>query len=107
MTIENLEGHGFEVHDAENLREHYGRTCRLWCERLSANFEQAVAEVGYAKARLWVLYLAGCALAFERGTVQINQTLASKRKRGISAVPQTREDIYHDFRSGEKLRSGS
>jgi cyclopropane-fatty-acyl-phospholipid synthase len=107
MTIENLEGHGFEVHDAENLREHYGRTCRLWCERLSANFEQAVTEVGYAKARLWVLYLAGCALAFERGTVQINQTLASKRKRGISAVPQTREDIYHDFRSGEKPRLGS
>lgn len=97
MTVENLEGHGFEVHDVENLREHYGRTCRLWCERLYSNFHKAVQEVGFAKARLWVLYLAGCALAFERGTVQINQTLASKRKRGISAVPQTRADIYSDF----------
>ncbi|GLU28180.1 cyclopropane-fatty-acyl-phospholipid synthase family protein [Brucella sp. NBRC 12950] len=97
MTVENLEGHGFEVHDVENLREHYGRTCRLWCERLYSNFDKAVQEVGFAKARLWVLYLAGCALAFERGTVQINQTLASKRKRGISAVPQTRADIYNDF----------
>lgn len=94
MTIENLEGHGFEVHDVENLREHYGQTCRLWAERLNAQFDKAVEEVGYPKARLWILYLAGCALAFERGTVQINQTVASKRKRGISAVPQTREDIY-------------
>ncbi|PRD45740.1 SAM-dependent methyltransferase [Phyllobacterium phragmitis] len=97
MTVENLEGHGFEVHDVENLREHYGRTCRLWCERLHAGFDAAVAEIGYAKARLWLLYLAGCALAFERGTVQINQTLASKRRRGISAVPQTRSDIYAGF----------
>ncbi|MGH7962879.1 MAG: SAM-dependent methyltransferase, partial [Candidatus Binatia bacterium] len=46
---------------------------------------------------LWLLYLAGCSLAFERGTVHINQTVASKRKRGISAVPQTRADIYTSF----------
>lgn len=97
MTIGNLEGHGFEVHDVENLREHYGRTCRMWADRLHANFDKAISEVGYRRARLWLLYLAGCALAFERGTVQINQTLASKRKRGISAVPQTRADIYQDF----------
>ena len=100
MTVGNLEGHGFEVHDVENLREHYGRTCRLWAERLHAHFEKAIAEVGYRKARLWLLYLSGCALAFERGTVQINQTLASKRKRGISAVPQTRDDIYRNFKTG-------
>lgn len=94
MTIDNLEGHGFEVHDVENLREHYGQTCRLWAEQLDARFNEAVAEVGAPRARLWLLYLTGCALAFERGTVQINQTLASNRKRGISAVPQTRKDLY-------------
>ncbi|MGH6761173.1 MAG: class I SAM-dependent methyltransferase [Phyllobacterium sp.] len=94
MTIENLEGRGFEVHDVENLREHYGRTCRLWAERLHARFDEAIAEIGAPKARLWLLYLTGCALAFERGTVQINQTLASRRQRGISAVPQTRDDLY-------------
>jgi cyclopropane-fatty-acyl-phospholipid synthase len=94
MSIGNLEAHGFEVHDVENLREHYGRTCRLWAERLRGRFDEAIAEAGEPRARLWLLYLAGCALAFERGTVQINQTLASKRKRGVSAVPQTREDLY-------------
>lgn len=94
MTVENLEGHGFEVHDVENLREHYGRTCRMWAERLHQRFAEAIGEVGAPKARLWLLYLTGCALAFERGTVQINQTLASRRQRGISPVPQTRDDLY-------------
>ncbi len=94
MTLERLEAHRFEVHDVENLREHYGRTCRLWAERLQARMDEAVAEVGSPKARLWLLYLAGCALAFERGTVQINQTVATKRHRGPSGLPPTRADLY-------------
>ena len=94
MSIGNLEGHGFEVHDAENLRVHYGQTCRLWADRLHARMDEAIKEVGKPRARLWLLYLTGCAIAFERGTVQINQTLASKRKRDVNPVPLTREDIY-------------
>lgn len=96
MTLENLEGHGFEVHDVENLREHYGQTCRLWAERLAARMDEAVAEVGRPRARLWLLYLTGCALAFERGTVQINQTVATKRMRGPSGLPLTRDDLYRN-----------
>jgi cyclopropane-fatty-acyl-phospholipid synthase len=53
-----------------------------------------VAQVGEPRARLWLLYLAGCALAFERGTVMINQTLASKRDKGPSGLPPTRADLY-------------
>jgi cyclopropane-fatty-acyl-phospholipid synthase len=96
MSVGNLELYGFEVHDVENLREHYGRTCRMWATRLHANMASAIKEAGEGRARLWLLYLTGCAIAFERGTVQINQTVASKRVRGISAVPQTREDLYKD-----------
>jgi cyclopropane-fatty-acyl-phospholipid synthase len=80
----------------ENLREHYGRTCRMWAERLHSNFADAIVEAGEGRARLWLLYLTGCAIAFERGTVQINQTVASKRVRGVTAVPQTREDLYQN-----------
>jgi cyclopropane-fatty-acyl-phospholipid synthase len=97
MSIENLEGFGFEVHDVENLREHYGRTCRLWAERLQANFDAAVNEVGAPKARLWLLYLTGVTYGFERGAIQINQTLASRRvRRGQKGhgLPPTREDLY-------------
>nr|WP_182087270.1 cyclopropane-fatty-acyl-phospholipid synthase family protein [Aureimonas sp. ME7] len=93
-SLERLEAHRFEVHDVENWREHYGRTCRIWAERLHENFEAAAAEAGEPVARLWLLYLAGCALAFERGTVMINQTLVSKRDKGPSGLPPTRADLY-------------
>ncbi|TPJ50860.1 cyclopropane-fatty-acyl-phospholipid synthase family protein [Mesorhizobium sp. B2-6-4] len=94
MTCGNLEAHGFLVHDVENLREHYARTCRLWAERLHARFDEAIAEVGEAKARLWLLYLAGCSFAFDRASAQIFQTVATKRTRGPSGLPPTRADLY-------------
>ena len=89
-----LEAHGFEVHDMENWREHYARTCRLWTERLGANMEAAIAEAGEPRARLWLLYLTGCAMAFERSGALIFQTLASKRDKGPSDLPPTRADLY-------------
>jgi cyclopropane-fatty-acyl-phospholipid synthase len=94
MSAANLERHGFELHDVEGLREHYARTTRLWHDRLWANRAAAEREVGDAKTRAWLMYLAGCALAFERGTVGVFQTLASKRTRGASGLPPTRADLY-------------
>lgn len=93
-STDAMEAHGFEIHDTENWREHYGRTCRHWTERLYANRATAEAEVGAAKTRIWLLYLAGCAIAFERGTVCIFQTVATKRSRGPSGLPLTRADLY-------------
>lgn len=93
-SLQKLEAHRFEVHDVENWRLHYGRTCRLWAQRLEANFADAVAEIGEPKARLWLVYLVGCALGFERGTAMINQTLASKRSRSRPDLPPTRADLY-------------
>ncbi|WP_334312047.1 class I SAM-dependent methyltransferase [Candidatus Phyllobacterium onerii] len=54
-------------HDVGNLREHYGKTCRMWADRLRARFDEAIAEVGSPRARLRLLYLTGGALAFKRG----------------------------------------
>jgi cyclopropane-fatty-acyl-phospholipid synthase len=95
-TLANLERGGFEVHDVEAWREHYGRTTRVWCQRLYASREAAAQEVGEAKTRLWLLYLAGVALAFERGTIGIFQTVATRRARGPSGLPTTRADLYAD-----------
>ena len=94
MSITNLERHGFEVHDVEAWREHYARTTRAWTEILYSQREAAAKEVGEAKTRIWLLYLAGCALSFERSAVGIFQTLASKKSRGPSGLPATREDLY-------------
>mgnify|MGYP002780852623 FL=1 len=93
-TVDGLERNGFEVHDVEGWREHYARTTRLWTERLYANRDAAEREVGAAKVRLWLLYLAGVSLGFERGTIGIFQTVATRRARGASGMPPTRADLY-------------
>jgi cyclopropane-fatty-acyl-phospholipid synthase len=93
-TVQSLERNGFEVHDVEGWREHYQRTCKHWHDRLLANYDQAVAEVGEVKTRMWLVYLAGCSIAFERSGVGLYQTLSSRRKRGPSGLPPTRADLY-------------
>jgi cyclopropane-fatty-acyl-phospholipid synthase len=93
-TITTLERHAFEVHDVEDWREHYCRTCRHWHDRLHANIDAAVREVGEIKTRMWLAYLAGCAIAFERNGIGIYQTLASKRRRGAAGLPPSRADLY-------------
>jgi len=94
MSIANLERYGFEVHDVEGWREHYQMTLRHWHDRLLARYDDAVREVGEVKTRLWLAYIAGCSIAFQRNSVTINQTLASKRQRGPSGLPPTRADLY-------------
>ncbi len=93
-TVAMMERNGFEVHDVEAWREHYQRTCRRWHDRLLANYDAAVNEVGSEKTRLWLIYLAGVSLGFVRNTVRIFQTLASKRERGPTGLPPTRADLY-------------
>jgi cyclopropane-fatty-acyl-phospholipid synthase len=94
MSVANLERYGFEIHDVEAWREHYARTTRLWHDRLLANFSAAEREVGAAKTRLWLIYLAAVSIGFATGRLGIFQTLASKRKRGPSGVPLSRADLY-------------
>lgn len=94
LSIANLQSHGFEVHDVEGWREHYQRTCRIWHDRLLARRSEAEALVGPVRTRMWLLYLAGCSLAFERGGAVIFQTLASRRVKGASELPPSRADLY-------------
>ena len=93
-SVTAMERAGFEVHDVEGWREHYARTCQLWCERLTAERTRAIELVGEEKYRIWVAYLAGCSLAFERGTLRIFQTLATKTAKRKSPLPPTRADLY-------------
>ena len=93
-TVTNLERFGFEIHDVEGWREHYQRTCRHWHDRLLVNMDAAVREVGSVKARIWLMYLAACSISFERNSVGLHQTLASKRIKGSVGLPPTRADLY-------------
>lgn len=82
MTVANLGDHGFEVLDVQNLRDDFALTLRHWCQRLHAHHDQAVAEVGEARARMWALYFALFAKGFERGAVLLYQTVARRRSAG-------------------------
>ena len=90
-TLDALEHAGFEVRDVEALREHYGRTLRAWTDHLRDEWTTAIRLVGEPRARTWLLYLAACALAFERGHLTINQVVAVRQgEGGSSGMPWTR-----------------
>jgi len=93
-TLAAMEQAGFEVQDVEGWRWHYAETTRAWCERLYARRGEAEAIVGAPTTRIWLAYLAGCCLAFERGSARIFQTLASKSARGRPPLPASRADLY-------------
>lgn len=94
MTVTNLERLGFEVHDVEAMREHFQRTLELWAGRLWTNRAAAVAEVGEARTRMWLFYLAASSIAFKRSTLNVFQTVASKRRVGPSGLPFSRRGLY-------------
>ena len=77
-----FEAHGLEVRHLESLREHYALTLRHWVENLLSHFDEAVAEVGQQRARVWRLYMAGSAVNFERHHLEIHQVLSVKPVRG-------------------------
>ncbi|HEY6795638.1 MAG TPA: class I SAM-dependent methyltransferase [Kineosporiaceae bacterium] len=76
--ISVMQDTGFEVRHSENLREHYARTCAAWCANLVERWDDAVAEVGEATAKVWGLYLAGSRLGFETNQIQLHQVLGVK-----------------------------
>ncbi|MFI6594747.1 class I SAM-dependent methyltransferase [Nonomuraea sp. NPDC050536] len=86
--VRQMEDLGFEIRHEENLREHYAKTLRHWCDNLDANWADAVQEVGLGTARVWALYMAGCIVGFERNKVQLHQILGVKLDdEGKSGVP--------------------
>jgi cyclopropane-fatty-acyl-phospholipid synthase len=94
-AVHDMSAQDLEVCDVESLRPHYAKTLGLWSERFERRIGEAVAESGERTARVWRLYLAGCAHAFEQGWVSIYQVLASRQARpGKTALPLTREWMY-------------
>jgi len=77
-VISAMQDEGFEIRHAEDLREHYAKTCRAWCKNLSANWDACVQEAGLPIAKVWGLYLAGSSVGFERNHIQLHQVLGEK-----------------------------
>ncbi|PZH01015.1 SAM-dependent methyltransferase [Streptomyces sp. NTH33] len=87
-TVTQLERAGFEVRDVESLREHYALTLRRWVANLEAHWDRAARLAGPGRARVWQLYMAASAVAFERNRIGVNQVLAVKTpESGDSGMP--------------------
>ena len=86
-VVSAIQGRGLEVRHVESLREHYALTLRAWVRNLEESWDEAVAEVGPGRARVWRLYMAASALNFEAGSTQVHQVLAVRADRGRSGLP--------------------
>ncbi|MET7681933.1 cyclopropane-fatty-acyl-phospholipid synthase family protein [Streptomyces sp. NPDC005423] len=75
-TVTQLERAGFEVRDVEAIREHYALTLRRWVANLEGDWNRAARLAGAGRARVWRLYMAASALAFEHNRIGVNQVLA-------------------------------
>ncbi len=75
-TVGLLEGAGLKVRDLHGLRADYVRTAEAWSATLESRWDDAVKLIGEEGARVWRLYLAGGALAFEQERMGVDQILA-------------------------------
>ena len=88
-----FEDAGLEIRDVEALRDHYSPTLRAWVDNLTAGWDRACALIGDERARAWLLYLSGSALAFEHAQLGVNQLVAIKPDvRGHSGMPRSRTE---------------
>lgn len=94
---------GWEAVDVENLRPHYARTLWAWSDALEAQLAEARRLTPEPTLRAYRLYLAGSAMAFERGWMSLHQVLAAKPSGELaagampgaqSAYPFTRDYMY-------------
>jgi cyclopropane-fatty-acyl-phospholipid synthase len=92
-TVSLLEESGFEIRDVESLREHYAKTLRCWVDNLEQDWDRAVRLTTLGRARVWRLYMAASALAFEENRIGVNQILAVRTgPDGDSAMPAVRAE---------------
>ncbi|MEV0442271.1 cyclopropane-fatty-acyl-phospholipid synthase family protein [Streptomyces spectabilis] len=92
-TVGLLEQAGFEVRDVESIREHYAHTLRRWVANLEADWPRGQRLTSPGRARIWRLYMAASALAFERNRIGVNQVLVVRTKEdGNSGMPLRTRD---------------
>ncbi|MGA7949596.1 MAG: cyclopropane-fatty-acyl-phospholipid synthase family protein [Thiobacillaceae bacterium] len=89
---------GLECLDGENLRPHYGRTLWHWVTRLESRADEAKHMIGERKYRIWRIYMAGAAHAFDQGWMELWQVLAGKpAAAGLQpAYSFNRENFYRE-----------
>lgn len=105
QTIDEMERHGLEVLDVENLRRHYALTLDAWTERFVARWED-IRKLDPERfdepfRRKWMIYLVGCAEMFRSPNEKTHlfQITFSKGNVGYD-YPMSRKHLYQSPDAG-------
>jgi cyclopropane-fatty-acyl-phospholipid synthase len=93
-VLRTMQEGGLEPFDIESLRRHYALTLTHWSRRFEARREHLRTLVPERTWRIWRVYLAGCAWAFEHDQVSIFQVLCRPAGGSAQALPWSRRWIY-------------
>jgi cyclopropane-fatty-acyl-phospholipid synthase len=93
-VLKAMQEGGLESLDAENLRRHYAHTCTLWAENFERNSARIRALVDERRYRIWRVYLAGCAHAFQHDWIALYQVVCGKSARDAGQLGWSRRYMY-------------
>jgi len=93
-VLHTLQEGGLEAFDVENLRRHYARTCGIWADNFEAHTEAIRRVTDEKHYRIWRVYLAGSAYAFDSDWISLYQIVCTKAGRGAQGLPWSRNYIY-------------
>jgi len=97
LALREMSAAGLEATDVEGLRRHYALTLKHWAQRYEQASEKIRTLVDERRYRIWRMYLAGCAYAFDHAWTSIYQVLAVKADRpDVDRLPLTRDYIYRE-----------
>ena len=94
LVLKTMQAGGLEPLDVENLRRHYAKTCGIWADNFEAHADQVLQTVDQKRFRIWRVYLAGCAYAFDQDWISLNQIVCGKAGRPAAALPWSRRYMY-------------
>ena len=93
-VLRTMQEGGLEAFDIESLRRHYMRTTQLWSQAFEARAARIRPMVSEKTLRIWRIYLAGCAWAFEHDEVSIYQVICRAAGQPAQGLPWSRRFIY-------------
>ncbi len=69
-------------------------TLRHWVRRLESHRDEARRVTDETTYRIWRLFMSGSAYGFDKGKLNLYQSLLVKNRNGASHLPLTRADWY-------------